>query len=33
MYDPATGARLPGVNAAGQPFADDAIELEIGDLP
>ena len=33
MYDPATGARQPAVNAAGQPLAGDAIELEIGDLP
>ncbi len=33
MYDPATGARLTVVDAGGQSLVEDAIELEIGDLP
>jgi hypothetical protein len=33
MYDPATGARLPAVGSGGERLADDAVELEIGELP
>ncbi|MBE2236651.1 MAG: hypothetical protein IAE81_02605, partial [Caldilineaceae bacterium] len=33
MYDPASGARLPATDAGGQSLADNAIDLEIGDLP
>ncbi|HQY91119.1 MAG TPA: hypothetical protein PLS79_05935, partial [Caldilinea sp.] len=33
MYDPASGARLLAKDAAGQSLAENAINLEIGDLP
>jgi 4-amino-4-deoxy-L-arabinose transferase-like glycosyltransferase len=33
MYDPATGARLSAVGSGGERLADDAVELEIGELP